>query len=51
MVRKQSTDPVFYQDSVCLLDAAHCNINQKYIFLKKALIFDGFLILYAAFTF
>ena len=42
MIRKQSTDPVFDQVSVCLSDAAHRNTNQKYVFLlKKTLIFDG----------
>ena len=45
MIRKQSTDPVFDQVSVCLSGAAHRNMNQKYIFLKKTLISDGLSIL------
>ena len=32
MIKKQSTDPVFDQVSVCLLAAAHGNMNQKYVF-------------------
>ena len=52
--RKQSTDPVFDQVSIRLLDAAHCKMNQKHVFFfKKALFSDGLsmLILCAAFTF
>ena len=30
--KEQSTDPVFDQVSVRLSDAAHRNINQKYVF-------------------
>ena len=49
---KESTDSVFDQVSVCLLDAAHCNKNQKCVFFKKT-ISDGLSMLpsYAAFTF
>ena len=38
MIRKQSTDPVFDPVSVRLSDAAHGNMNQKYVvfFLKNA---------------
>ena len=35
MIRKQSTDPIFDQVSVRLLDATHLNMNQKYVFLKN----------------
>ena len=37
MIRKQSVDPVFDQVSVRLSDAAHRNMNQKYVFFKKTL--------------
>ena len=32
MIRKQSLDPVFDQVNIRLLDAAHRNMNQKYVF-------------------
>ena len=53
MIRKQSTDPVFDEVSVRTLDAAHRNMNQKYVFFKKTLISNGLsmLISYAAFIF
>ena len=53
MIKKQSTDPLFEQVSVRLLDATHHNINQKYFFPKKTLISGGILMLisYTAFTF
>ena len=35
MIRKQSTDPVFDQVSVRLLESAHRNINQKSVFWKE----------------
>ena len=38
MIRKQSLSPVFDQVSIRLSDAAHRNMNQKYVFfffLKK----------------
>ena len=41
MIRKQSTDPVFDQISVCLSGAAHRNMNQKICHFLKALISDG----------
>ena len=53
MIRKQSTDPVFDQVSVSLLDTAHSNMKQKFVFFKKALISDrlSMSIVYTAFTF
>ena len=42
MIRKESTNLVFDQVSVCLLDAAHRNMNQKYLFFEKTIISDGF---------
>ena len=35
MIRKESTDPAFYQVRVCLLDTVDRNMNQKHVFLKK----------------
>ena len=32
MIKKQLTDSVFDQVSVCLLAAAHGNMNQKYVY-------------------
>ena len=40
MIRKQSTDHAFDQASVCLSDATHRNMNQKYVFFKKTLTSD-----------
>ena len=35
LIRKQSTDPVFDQVSVLLLNATHRNVKQKHVFLLK----------------
>ena len=35
MIRKQPTNPVFDQASVRLLDTAHRNMSQKYVFFLK----------------